>query len=132
MHKESNPNTVAQPDGHFSQCTIVPSNQNLLFVSGQVPRQLNGDSIGKGDMTAQAEQVFVNIQNVLKAHGTDFSSVMKATLFVTRMDLAGEVVKVRSKYYGEHKPASTFVGVSALGDPDWWLEVEVIATTPSV
>jgi 2-iminobutanoate/2-iminopropanoate deaminase len=127
MHSESNPSTVAAPDGHFSQCTVVPSNQHLLFVSGQVPRNLQGDSVGKGNMTIQAEQVFSNIKNVLNEHGADFSHVVKATLYVTRMEYAGEVTQVRSKYYGSNKPASTFVGVASLGEPDWWLEVEVVA-----
>jgi 2-iminobutanoate/2-iminopropanoate deaminase len=132
MHKESNPTTVAAPDGHFSQATVVPSNQHLLFVSGQVPRNVHGDTVGKGNMTVQAEQVFSNIKNVLSAHGADFSNVIKATLYVSRMDLANEVTQVRSQYYGANKPASTFVGVTELGDPDWWLEVEVIAVINQV
>jgi enamine deaminase RidA (YjgF/YER057c/UK114 family) len=132
MHKELNPRTVAAPDGHFSQSTLVHENTKLLFVSGQVPRNLQGDSVGVGSMTAQAEQVFLNVQNVLAAHGADFASVVKATIFVTRMDLVDDLMQVRSRFYGPHKPASTLVGVTALGNPDWWLEVEVIAALPGV
>jgi 2-iminobutanoate/2-iminopropanoate deaminase len=130
MHKEINPTTVAAPDGHFSQSTIVQENTKLLFVSGQVPRNLQGHSVGAGNMTAQAEQVFLNIQNVLAAHGVDFAWVVKVTIFVTRIDLVDELMKVRSQFYGPHKPASTLVGVAALGNPDWWLEVEVVAAIP--
>ncbi|MBS0656796.1 MAG: RidA family protein [Verrucomicrobia bacterium] len=130
LHHESNPDTLATPDGHFSQCTAVPAGASYLFISGQVPRDAQGRTVGVGDMTRQAEQVFANLQAALAAHGATFAHVVKATLFVTRMDLAGEVVAVRRRFYGDSKPASTFVGVTALNDPDWWLEVELVAVLP--
>jgi enamine deaminase RidA (YjgF/YER057c/UK114 family) len=127
QHQESNPDSVAAPDGHFSQCTLVDTPARLLFISGQVPRDASGVTVGVGNMTLQAEQVFRNLQAILHAHGAGFEHVVKATLFVTRMELADEVVAVRQRFYGASKPASTFVGVTALNDPDWWLEVELIA-----
>ncbi len=78
-------------------------------------------------MTAQAEQVFHSLQEILNAHGTTFANAIKATIFVTDIARAHEVTAVRSKYYGDAAPASTFVEVSALGDPNWLLEVELIA-----
>ena len=123
----ANPAGVAPPDGQFSQCASVPIGTRLLFVSGQVPRALSGDTVGAGDMTAQAEQVFANLQAILAAYGADFRHVVKATIFVTDIARAGDVVAVRSNYYGDAAPASTFVAVSALGHPDWLLEVELIA-----
>jgi len=82
-------------------------------------------------MSRQAEQVFLNLQAALSAHGADFENVVKATLYITRMDLAHEVVVVRERFYGPSKPASTFVGVTALNDPEWWLEVELVAALPA-
>jgi 2-iminobutanoate/2-iminopropanoate deaminase len=123
----SNPSTVAPPDGQFSQCVVVQAGTSLLFISGQVPRSLAGDTVGAGDMTAQAEQVFANLQAILNAHGSSFAKAIKATIFVTDISRADEVVKVRSRFYGDAAPASTFVAVTALGDPNWMLEVELIA-----
>jgi enamine deaminase RidA (YjgF/YER057c/UK114 family) len=123
----SNPTTVAQPDGQFSQVVKVSAGTDLLFISGQVPRNLAGQTIGVGDITAQAEQVFGCLQSILSAHGTSFSNAIKATIFVTDISLADEVVAVRAKFYGSAAPASTFVAVAALGHPDWLLEVELIA-----
>ena len=71
--------------------------------------------------------LFRSLEAILRAHGSDFSNAIKATVFVTDIQRAGEVTAVRQKYYGDAKPASTFVEVSALGDPDWMLEVELIA-----
>jgi 2-iminobutanoate/2-iminopropanoate deaminase len=122
----SNPKTVALPDGQFSQCVVVSAGTPLLFISGQVPRNVNGDTVGVGDMRIQAEQVFASLQAILHEHGSSFEKAIKATIFVTDITRAAEVVAVRSKYYGNASPASTFVAVSALGDPDWLLEVELI------
>ncbi len=123
----SNPASVAQPDGQFSQAVLVNMPANLLFISGQVPRDLDGKTVGKGNMTTQAEQVFRNLSAILQAHGTDFTRAIKATIFVTDMSLAEEVVAVRKRFYGNSAPASTFVEVRALGDSDWMLEIELIA-----
>ncbi len=123
----SNPTTVAAPDGHFSQAMLGPVGARWLFVSGQVPRAPNGETVGAGDMTAQAEQVFANLAAILAAHGASFANVAKATIFVTDIQRSADVAAVRQRYYGDAKPASTWVAVSALGDPDWLLEVELIA-----
>jgi 2-iminobutanoate/2-iminopropanoate deaminase len=123
----SNPKTVAPPDGQFSQAVVVSAGTKMLFISGQVPRNLAGNTVGVDNMTAQAEQVFHSLQEILKAHGTTFANAIKATIFVTDMTRAHEVTAVRAKYYGDAAPASTFVEVSALGDPNWLLEVELVA-----
>jgi 2-iminobutanoate/2-iminopropanoate deaminase len=81
-------------------------------------------------MSAQAEQVFTNLHSILSAHGASFGDVVKFTIFVTRMDLANEVAAVRERYCGASRPASTFIGVASLKEPDWWLEVELIAALP--
>ncbi len=123
----SNPGTVAAPDGHFSQSATVPSNSRFLFISGQVPSDIEGQHVGIGDMRLQAEQVFSNLQAILSAHQADFSNVAKVTIYTTRIDLVEDIMAVRKHFYGPVQPASTLVEVSALGDPDWWLEVEMTA-----
>jgi reactive intermediate/imine deaminase len=122
-----NPESVAPPDGQFSQSAAVEIGPRLIFVSGQVPRNRDGETVGAGDMTAQAEQVFQNLRLILEAHGTDFSKAVKATIFVTDIKRADEVTAVRERFYAGAAPASTFVEVSALGHPDWLLEIELIA-----
>jgi 2-iminobutanoate/2-iminopropanoate deaminase len=123
----SNPSTVAAPDGHFSQSATVLGGSRLLFISGQVPRDIHGHNVGIGDMRLQAEQVFANLEAILRAHQADFSNVAKVTLYTTRMDLVADIMEVRKRFYGPVQPASTLVEVSALGEPDWWLEVEMTA-----
>ncbi len=126
-----NPPTVAAPDGQFSQVAIVPEGARLIFISGQVPRDANGQTVGVGSMTKQAEQVFSNLRNILLGYGADFSRAVKATLFLTDENAIPELMSVRSRFYGEAAPASSLIVVKALGDPDWLLEVEMIAAIDS-
>ncbi len=125
--KTVNPPEIAAPDGQFSQAVVVEAGTRMLFISGQVPRGSGGASVGTGDMTAQAKQVFANLRDTLAHFGATFANAIKATIFITDMSRADEVVAVRSQFYGDAAPASTFVGISALGDPDWLLEIELIA-----
>lgn len=123
----NNPAKIASPDGDFSQTAVASSGERLVFISGQVPRDHSGDTVGRGDMTAQAVQVFENLRHCLMAHGCDFGDVAKATIFVTDMSRVDEFAAVRRRFYGDAIPASTLVAVAALGDPDWMLEIEMIA-----
>ena len=125
--KMSNPKGVSLPAGQYSHAAHVTFNSNLLFISGQGPQNERGETVGAGNMTSQAEQVFQNLQTILEAHKSSFAKAIKATIYITDMSLLGEFNAVRAKYYGESKPASALVEVSALVDPDWMLEVELIA-----
>ncbi len=125
--KMSNPKEVAPPDGHYSHAAVVSSGSGLIFISGQVPQNINGETVGIGNMTVQAEQVFQNLQAILKAHNTAFDHAIKATIYITDMSLVGEVTAVRSKYFTKPAPASVFVEVSALVDPNWMIEIDLIA-----
>ena len=123
----SNPTGVYAPPGNYSQAVRVSSGSNLLFISGQGPQNLSGETVGVGGMSAQAEQVFKNLQAILAAHGASFASAIKATIYMTDISRLAEFNAVRAKYYGDARPASSLVEVRALVDPEWMIEVELIA-----
>ncbi len=123
----SNPKGVYAPPANYSQAARVPAGSDLLFISGQGPQNLSGKTVGVGDMTAQAEQVFTNLQAILAAHNATFANAIKASIYITDISRLAEFNAVRTKYYGEARPASALVEVSALVDPDWMIEVELIA-----
>ena len=83
--------------------------------------------VGAGDMKAQAEQVFKNLEAALAAGGAKFADVVKMNTYVTDMDKAPAVREVRARYFGEATPASTLVQVVRLARPELLLEIEVIA-----
>jgi enamine deaminase RidA (YjgF/YER057c/UK114 family) len=101
-----------------------------IHISGQVGIDAAGKVIGKGDLKAQTEQAFKNIQIALAAVGASFADVVKTSLFVVglKSEHVPIIREVRSRYVSkEHPPASTLVGVSALVGPDWLIEIEAVA-----
>jgi len=101
----------------------------LLFVSGQVPLGSTGELVGVGDFRAQAEQVFINLGEVLAAGGSGFDRVVKLTAFF--LDITRDLPvyrEVRNQFIDtEHACASSAVQVSKLFHPSAWLEVEAVA-----
>lgn len=107
--------------GPYSQAKKVG---NLVFLSGQIGINPETGKLAEG-LEAQAEQVFANIEAVLKKAGADMEAVVKTTCFLTDM----ENFAAFNEIYGKHfisKPARSCVSVLAL--PAGALcEVEVIA-----
>ena len=124
----TNPSTVNPPTSSYSQAVRVPiGDTSLIFISGQVARDPKGNLVGKGDIRKQTEQIFKNIGAILKANNATFGDVVKATIFVTDIAQRPEITEVRKQYFTHDPPASTFVEVRRLTNPDWLIEVEVIA-----
>ena len=102
---------------------------DLIFVSGQVGRDRNGDLLGKGDVRVQTEQAFKNLKAILEAAGSGLNKVGKVTVFTTSLDYRPIIHEVRSRIFKEvgHLPASTLAVVSSLAFPEWLVEIEAIA-----
>ena len=118
---------------HFTHSVAVQGAAKLVYVSGQVSYDRDGFVVGKGDMRAQAEQVFKSLAHNLKAAGAGWGDVVKLNGYM--VNLNGESVnqyrEVRSRYLDPKQlPASTLVGVERLVHDDLLLEVEVVAAVP--
>ena len=72
MVERSNPSALANPPGY----SHVVKDGTTVYVAGQVARNSEGITVGVGDFTAQAEQVFKNITAALESVGTDMSHLM--------------------------------------------------------
>jgi len=103
---------------------------DLIFVSGQVSQDLGGNVLAKGDIKAQAEQVFANLKAVLEAAGSGLDHIGKITVYTLKPEYRSAVAEVRERLFAGfgHYPASTFVVVTALANPGWLVEIEAIAT----
>ena len=101
--------------------------KRMIFVSGQLAWDKDGNTIGKGDMRAQFEQVGQNLENALEAAGASLEYVVKAVTSVTDMDAFFECVDIRQKYFGPGWPTSTTFEVSRLAHPDMMIEIDMIA-----
>ena len=123
-----NPPGLAPTNG-WTQ-VVSSTGGKTVYVSGQVSVDERGQVVGKGDLGAQAEQTFANLEIALKAAGASFRDVVKMNLYVVGLtpELVPLVREVRARYVDrENPPASTLVGVSALVGADWLIEIEVVA-----
>jgi len=127
-----NPKALFDPR-FFTHSVTVSGPVKLVYVSGQVSYDRDGHVIGRGDMKAQAEQVFRSLKHNLAAAGATWADVVKLNGYMVNMnpDNVNLYREVRSRYINfPDMPASTLVGVSALVHEDLLLEVELIAAIP--
>jgi len=124
--KRTNPQELSTPTG-YTHVVEVTGPVKTVYIAGQIAFDKDGKVVGAGNMKAQAEQVFKNLQAALAAAGAKFSDVVKMNTYVTDMDQAPAVREVRARYFGTTTPASTLVQVVKLARPELMIEVEVIA-----
>jgi len=123
-----NPKDMVAPISKYSHGVKVEIGEcALIFVTGQIALDKNGNLVGSGDAAAQAEYIFGELEKVLKEGGASMKDVVKATIFVLDMKDFPKVAEVRNKYFKDSLPASTFVEVKKLVRDGCLVEVEVIA-----
>ncbi len=121
------PGVPAPPPGRYSHAVRVG---DLLFVSGQVALDADGNVVGEGDIEAQSELVFDYLGRILAHQGATFDDVVSIRTFLTDMTmLPGHGAARRSRFTGE-PPSSTTVEVSQLFRPGLLVEVDVVAAVP--
>jgi 2-iminobutanoate/2-iminopropanoate deaminase len=128
--RRTNPPTISKPTG-YTHIVEVTGPGKTIYISGQIALDKDGMVVGAGNMKAQAEQVFKNLQAALDAAGAKFSDVVKMNTYITDMEQAPAVREVRARYFGDTVPASTLVQVVHLARPEFMLEIEVIAAVPA-
>ena len=116
----------AKPVANYKMATRQEGGQ-LLYISGQVARDTDGNVIGTGDMRTQARQVFQNLRQVLQAAGGDLNDLMKITTYITKIEDFPAVAQARSETFQGELPASTLIVVKGLFNPDFLIEVEGVA-----
>jgi reactive intermediate/imine deaminase len=115
----------AAPISHYAHA--VRAEGALVFVSGVVPVDDQGQLVGGEDVVEQARAVFRNLDAVLHAAGATFADVAKVTVFLTDVDDRPLINPVRREAFGATRPASTLVEVSRLAVEGAKIEVEAIA-----
>ncbi len=97
--------------GPYSQATI---HNGLVYCSGQIALDPETMQIVGDDAASQAKQVMKNLGAVLAEAGTDFSKVLKCSIFLDDMGDFGEVNEVYGSYFQSEPPARETVAVETL------------------
>jgi enamine deaminase RidA (YjgF/YER057c/UK114 family) len=123
-----NPVGLSKPPGYTH--VVVAQPNRLVYISGQVARNAKGDLVGKGNFRVQVTQALENLKTALAAAGATTDDLIKVNYYVVNLkpDQVPIIREVRTKYFSaEHPPASTLVGVTALAQEDFLIEIEAIA-----
>lgn len=106
-----NTKNAPAPIGPYSQAVIC---NNMLYISGQVCIVPATGQLNNADIKTETEQVMQNLKAILTEAGTDFSAVIKTTIFLTDMHQFAHVNEVYGKFFTADFPARETVQVSAL------------------
>jgi len=114
---------IAPPVGPFSAAVRAAG---LIFLSGQIALDPTSGKLIAGDVAAQTEQIFRNINAVLDAAGKSFADVVKTNVFLTNMKDFAAMNAVYERHFGAPFPARTTIAAAAL-PLGAAVEIEVVA-----
>jgi enamine deaminase RidA (YjgF/YER057c/UK114 family) len=101
-----------------------------VVVGPEAPRDQSGNTVGKGDMGAQLEQVGKNVEVCLKVAGAKLSDIIETRTYVADPDQLAKYADLRKQYFGSASPTRTIVKKGGLSDPDGLVEVMAFAAIP--
>ena len=125
MRKRTSVSTDQAPAafGPFSQAIKTES---FVFVTGQLPLDPASGKLVSEDVQQQTHQVLQNLKAILAEAGSSMDQVVKATVFITRMDDFDQMNRVYETYFTKPFPARSCIAVSGLAK-DAKVEIEAIA-----
>ena len=125
-----NPPSVFRSLEHGFSQAVIASGVRTLYVSGQTAWNSERRLIGGADLERQARQAFANLRSVVESAGAMLADVVSVRIYIVdyRPEKAAAVSRAfRDSFNGDVKPASTWIGVAALADPGFLIEVEATA-----
>ncbi len=115
----------------FSQAVVVEGAARTIYVGGQNAVDAEGKIVGAGDLAAQTEQTLKNIETVLAASGAGRDDVVKWTILVVQGQDINAGFGAFQRVWGTspRPPVITFAFVAGLANPEFLVEIEVMAVT---
>ncbi len=113
----------------YSQAVAVTGNVRTVYVGGQNAVDASGNIVGKGDLRAQAEQVFKNLEIALAAGGARLEHVVKWNIYVVQGQPLQPGFEAFQKAWGNrpNPPVITGVYVFGLANPEFLIEMDAVA-----
>ncbi|WP_393084588.1 RidA family protein [Streptomyces sp. LN704] len=117
----------------YSHASVVEAGTKLAFLAGAVPLDADGKIVGVGDPVLQAVQVLANLDEQLRAVGSDMAHVVSTDVYVVASEPAvlsavWDLVEASGLSIGPH--ASTLLGVACLGYTGQLVEITATAVVP--
>jgi 2-iminobutanoate/2-iminopropanoate deaminase len=118
------PANQPKPKGHYSPGI---EHHGIVYVSGQLPMDLETREPFAGDIETQTELALRNVEAVLKEAGSDLHHVLQMTIYISDIELWGAVNTKYAEIMGDHRPARAIVPVKDLHF-DTKIEIQAIAS----
>jgi 2-iminobutanoate/2-iminopropanoate deaminase len=113
------------PAGHYSQATV---HDGIVYVAGQLAIDPATGERMLGSIEQQTERTLRNVEAILAAAGSDWSRVLKMTVYVADISLWGAVNTTYARILGEHRPARAIVPTKDLHH-GFLIEIDAVAAT---
>ena len=104
---------------------------DTIYLRGQVGTDFDGNLIDRDDPAAQADQAMKNIETLLTEAGSSLDHIVKITTYLTDTSDREAVYLTVGRWLRGVFPVSTGLVVSALAQPEWLVELDVIAVLPA-
>ena len=116
----------------FTQVVTVTGPAKTIYIGGQDAVDASGTIVGKGDLKAQTEQVFQNVQTALEACGAGLEHVIKWNIYIVQGQPLRPGFEVAQQVWGQrpNPPAISVMFVAGLANPDFLVEMDAIAVIP--
>ena len=111
MKKIINISDAPKPIAPYSQAILA---NGSLYVSGQIAINPYTGKLNNNSVKTQTQQVMMNIKAILKEAGMDFSNIVKCSIFLSSMEIYGEVNEVYGNFFQKDPPARETVAVAGL------------------
>ncbi|RPD42793.1 RidA family protein [Chitinophaga barathri] len=113
----------------FSQVIVTEGSGKTIYIGGQNAVNAKGETVGKGDIKTQTEQVMKNILTALAAADVTLDQVVKLTICLVQGNDPAEAFAAAQPFMSKAAapPVITVILVAALGHPDHLLEIDAIA-----
>ncbi len=117
------------PFSRYSQAVRVSAGKDLVIVSGQVGVDLDGKLADSEK--GQHEQCWRNVLAILADQGLGPKDIIEMTVYITTPNGVPLYREVRDEMLQGHEAASTLLIISGLANPDWLVEIAVMAEAPA-
>jgi len=119
--------TYPEQDISNDLCQAVVAG-DTVYLRGQIGQDLEtSESVGVGDVEAQAERAMANVDLLLREAGSRLQDIVKVVVYLVDPRLREPVYRVMGRWLAGVHPVSTGVVVSALARPEWLVEIDVTA-----